>query len=99
MLPRASPASGPAPPDDFIASQGAALRIIERADARPIDTSTPHSNHPQNQPSQELPMWSNHPHVVQQLGNDRQDRLRQLSQRTRLLHDVKRSRRQQHIKT
>lgn len=44
-------------------------------------------------------MWSNHPYVAQQLINDRQDRLRQLSQRTRLLHDVRRSRRHQPVKT
>lgn len=44
-------------------------------------------------------MWSNHPYVAQHLVNDRQDRLRQVSQRTRLLHDVKRSRRRLHIKT
>ena len=49
--------------------------------------------------SKEIPMWSNHPYVAQHLSNDRQDRLRQVSQRSRLLHDVKRSRRQQHIKT
>jgi hypothetical protein len=44
-------------------------------------------------------MFTNHPYVALRLVNDRQDRLRQVSQRTRLLHDVKRSRRQQHIKT
>ncbi len=44
-------------------------------------------------------MWTNHPYVALQLINDRQDRLRQVSQRTRLLRDVKRSRRQHHIKT
>ena len=44
-------------------------------------------------------MWSNHPYVAQYLRNDRQDRLRQVSQRTRLLHDVDRIRRHQHIKT
>ncbi len=44
-------------------------------------------------------MFTNHPYVAQQLINDRQDRLRQISQRTRLLHDAKRSRRQHHIKT
>jgi hypothetical protein len=44
-------------------------------------------------------MWSNHPYVAQHLANDRNDRLRQVSQRSRLLHDVKRSGRRQHIKT
>jgi hypothetical protein len=44
-------------------------------------------------------MFANHPYVALQLANDRLDRLRQVSQRTRLLHDVKRGRRQQHIKT
>ena len=44
-------------------------------------------------------MWSNHPYVAQHLRQDRQDRLRQVSQRTRLLHDVKRSRRRHYVKT
>ena len=44
-------------------------------------------------------MWSNHHHVTYRLATDRQDRLRLVSQRTRLLHDVRRDRRQQHIKT
>jgi hypothetical protein len=44
-------------------------------------------------------MFSNHPYVAQHLTRDRQDRLRQISQRTRLLHGVRRSGRQQHIKT
>ena len=44
-------------------------------------------------------MSYNHPYVTQHLVNDHQDRLRQVSQRTRLLHDVKRDRRRTHIKT
>jgi hypothetical protein len=38
-------------------------------------------------------------YVTQHLVNDHRDRLRQVSQRTRLLHDVKRGRRRPHIKT
>ena len=44
-------------------------------------------------------MWSTHPYVAQQLIRDRQDRLRQISQRTHLRHEARRIRRQQHIKT
>jgi hypothetical protein len=45
-------------------------------------------------------MFFNHPYATQHLSIERQDRLRRVSQRTRLLHDVRRDRRrQQHIKT
>ena len=62
-----------------------------------MPTSVPDSQSSQH--FKEIPMWSNHPYVAQYLRNDRQDRLRQVSQRTRLLHDVDRIRRHQHIKT
>ncbi len=44
-------------------------------------------------------MWSNHHYVAHRLATDRQDRLRLVSQRTRLLHGVRRDRRHQHVKT
>ena len=44
-------------------------------------------------------MWSNHHHVTHRLVNDRQDRLRQVSQQSRLLHHVRRDGRLQHLKT
>ena len=44
-------------------------------------------------------MFYSHPYVTQHLANDHRDRLRQVSQRTRLLHDVKRGSRRTHIKT
>jgi hypothetical protein len=43
-------------------------------------------------------MWSSHPYVAQQLIKDRQERLRRISQHTRLRHEARRIRRQ-HIKT
>jgi hypothetical protein len=44
-------------------------------------------------------MWSTHPFIAQQLIRDRQDRLRQISQRTHLRREARRIRRRQHIKT
>jgi len=44
-------------------------------------------------------MWSTHPYVAQQLIRDRQDRVRQINQRTRLRHEARLVRRRQHIKT
>jgi len=44
-------------------------------------------------------MFFNHPYAAHHLSNERQDRLRRVSQRTRLLHDVQRDKRRQHIKT
>ena len=44
-------------------------------------------------------MWSTHPYVAQQLIRDRQDRMRQMSQRTHLRHEARRIRRRQHNKT
>ena len=44
-------------------------------------------------------MWSTHPYIAQQLIRDRQDRLRQISQRTHLRQEARRIRRRQHIKT
>ena len=49
--------------------------------------------------SKEIPMWSNHPYAAHHLSNERQDRLRRVSQRTRLLHDVRRDKGRQHMKT
>jgi hypothetical protein len=47
----------------------------------------------------EIPMWLNHIYAAHHLSIERQDRLRRLSQRTRLLHDAGRDKRRQHIKT
>jgi len=44
-------------------------------------------------------MWSNHPYAAHHLSNERQERLRQISRRTRLLHDARRDLRRQHMKT
>ena len=44
-------------------------------------------------------MWSNHPYAAYHLSHERQDRLRRISQRTRLLHDVRRDKGRQHMKT
>ena len=44
-------------------------------------------------------MWSTHPYVAQQLVRDRQERLRRISQDTRLRREARRIRRQQHIQT
>jgi hypothetical protein len=65
---------------------------IERRRAR--STKTPAQHQPK-----EHPMWSTHPYVAQQLIRDRQDRLRQISQRTHLRHEARRIRRRQHIET
>ncbi len=44
-------------------------------------------------------MWSSHPYVAQQLVRDRQERLRRISQDSRLRREAKRNRRRQHIQT
>src|SRR3954468_9544212 len=47
----------------------------------------------------ETPMWSNHPYAAHHLSTERQERLRRISRRTRLLHDIRRDKRRQHMKT
>jgi hypothetical protein len=95
MLPRAPSATVSARPDDrFIASRGSLQPNTGRADGRARFPTLITAQH-----LKESPMWPNHPYVAQHLRNDRQDRLRQVSQHTRLLHDVKRIRRHQRIKT
>jgi len=38
-------------------------------------------------------MWSSHPYIAEQLIRDRQERLRQISQRSRLRREIRRLRR------
>jgi hypothetical protein len=44
-------------------------------------------------------MFSTHPYVAEQLIRDRQERLRQISQRTHLRQEARRIRRQHRLKT
>ena len=44
-------------------------------------------------------MYSTHPFIAEQLVRDRQEQLRQISQRTHLRQEARRVRRQQRLKT
>jgi hypothetical protein len=44
-------------------------------------------------------MYSTHPYIAEQLIRDRQERLRQISQRTHLRKEARRVRREQRLKT
>ncbi|HSB84929.1 MAG TPA: hypothetical protein VLD86_01400 [Ilumatobacteraceae bacterium] len=43
-------------------------------------------------------MLSSHPYIAQQLIRDRQERLRRISQRSRLRHEIRRLRSDPHIR-
>jgi hypothetical protein len=44
-------------------------------------------------------MFSTHPYIAEQLIRDRQERLRQISQRTHLRQEARRARREHRLKT